>query len=62
MYRINKKISFKNQKQTAELIGIAPETLSKILNGKVKTTKVLAYCITKCYDKDAEILDYFVYE
>lgn len=68
MYYINlknpldKRIKFENQKRTAELIGIAPETLSRILSGRVGASKVLAYCITKYYDKEAEIKDYFEYE
>lgn len=68
MYYINlsnpldKRINFKNQKEAAEDIGITPETLSRILNAKVGTTKTTAYCITKYYDKDAEILDYFIKE
>ena len=68
MYYINlsnsldKRIKFKNQKEVAKEIGIAPETLSRILNARVGTTKITAYCITKYYDKDAEILDYFVKE
>lgn len=68
MYYINlsnsldKRIKFDNQRQTAEEIGITPETLSRILNGRLGTTKTTAYCIVKYYDKDAEILDYFMYE
>ena len=68
MYYINlkngldKRIKFKNQKEAAEKIGIAQETLSRILNGRVGTSKPYAYCITKFYDKNAEIEDYFVRE
>lgn len=59
MYYINKKINFDNQTKAAEEIGIAKETLSRILNGKVGTTKITAYSIVKHYDKRAKIEDYF---
>lgn len=59
---IGKRIKFENQVNAAKEIGIAPETLSRILTGKVHTTKILAYCITKHFNKDAEIKDYFVQE
>lgn len=60
--KLDKRIKFDNQVKAAKEIGIAPETLSKILNARVGTTKTTAYCITKYYDKEAEILDYFVLE
>lgn len=68
MYYINlnnsldNRIQFNNQKKAAEDIGITPETLSRILNGRLGTIKTTAYCIVKHYDKNAEILDYFTYE
>lgn len=68
MYYINlklpleKRIKFYNQKKASEEIGIAPETLCRILSGKRGTTKITAYCITKYYNKNAEIKDYFDYE
>lgn len=61
-YIVKNQIHFKNQKKAAEEIGITPETLSRILNGKIGTTKITAYCITKYYNKDAEINDYFIRE
>lgn len=61
-YIVKNQIHFKNQKKAAEEIGITPETLSRILNGKVGTTKITAYCITKYYNRNAEINDYFVFE
>ena len=68
MYYINlanpldKRIKFDNQRKTAERIGITEYTLSRILSGKQGTQKTTAYCIVKEYDKNAEILDYFVKE
>ena len=68
MYYINlnnaleKRITFANQKESAREIGIAEETLSRILRGKQGCSKLVAFCITKIYDKNAEISDYFVFE
>ena len=59
MYYIKNRMKFKSQVKAAEEIGIAKETLSRILNGKVGTSKMTAYCIVKCFDKEAEIEDYF---
>lgn len=54
---------FKNrnitQKEAAEEIGIAEETFSRILNRKRKCSRVTAYAITKFFDENAEIEDYF---
>lgn len=68
MYYINlklpmeKRIRFKNQKRASEDIGINEATLCRILGGKQQASKVTAYCITKYFNKNAEIKDYFVYE
>lgn len=59
---LNNRIKFKNQRESAKIIGIAHETLNRILSGKQGCSKVIAYCITKCYDKEAEIENYFVKE
>ena len=59
---LDHRIKFENQKIAAADIGIAEETLSRILRGKVGTTKTTAYCIVKYFNKNAEILDYFEYE
>lgn len=59
---IRKRIKFKNQTKTADIIGIANETLCRILSGKQGCSKMVAYCITKHYDSNAEISDYFEYE
>jgi len=59
---LNKRIIFTNQRKSAEEIGIAQETLSRILSGKQGCSKLMAYCITKHYDNEAEIKDYFEYE
>ena len=66
MYMVNlenpiyMRIKFENQEQTAKEIGIDKATLSRILNGKQGTRKPIAYCITKAYNPNAEISDYFI--
>ena len=57
---LNKRIWFENQKKASEEIGIHFQTLSKILNGKQGTQKTTAFCITKLFNKDGEIEDYFI--
>lgn len=47
------------QCKAAKQIGLENATMSNILNQKVACRKVVAYCITKYLDKDAEIEDYF---
>ena len=59
---LDKRIKFDNQREASKTIGIAHETLCRILSGKQGCQKTTAYCITKLYDKEAEILDYFEYE
>ena len=54
------RIKFDSLEKTAEQIGITRSTLSRILKGKQATKKTTAYCITKAYNPNAEILDYFV--
>ena len=65
MYVLKKEVQLSfnghGQKEVAEKIGIAPETLSRILNKKQNCSKLIAYCITKLNDENAEILDYFEY-
>lgn len=48
-----------NQTIASEVIGLAQPTLSNILNRKVACRKVVAFCITKYIDENAEIEDYF---
>ena len=44
----------------ANKVGISRDRLNRILNARVITKKLTAYCIVKACDKDAEIDDYFV--
>lgn len=48
-----------NQTIASEKIGITQPTLSNILLRKVACRKVVAFCITKYIDENAEIEDYF---
>lgn len=59
---LDKRIRFKSQKEASKEIGITPEALCRILSGKKGTTKITAYCITKHFNINAEISDYFVFE
>lgn len=47
------------QRKVAEKIGITEQTLSKILNKKMSCSKMIAYCIVKINNSEAEIEDYF---
>lgn len=44
----------------AEKIGITPQFLSQILNGKRTCSKTVAYCVVKCLDNEKEVEDYFL--
>jgi len=46
-------------KISAEKIGIHPDTLRRIVNGKQECSKLTAYCITKYINSNAEIEDFF---
>lgn len=55
-----KLLDFKiNKTKVSEEIGISRPYLTDILNGKKSCTKVVAFCITKYLNKDAEIIEYF---
>ena len=49
-----------NKTQMAKVIGLNPDTLRRVINGKQECSKRVAYCITKFLDDEAEIEDYFV--
>ena len=60
MYVLKEGVNIKlNQTQAGEVIGLTQPTLSNILNRKVACRKVVAYCITKYINQNAEIEDYF---
>ena len=49
-----------NKTQMAKVIGLNPDTLRRVINGKQECSKLVAYCITKFLNNEAEIEDYFV--
>lgn len=60
MYILKQDVEIKiNQTIAGKVIGLSQPTLSNILNRKVACRKVVAYCITKYVDENAEIQDYF---
>lgn len=58
IYNADKKL-VGNQTIAAEVIGLTRPTLSYILSRKVACRKVVAFCIAKYIDINANIEDYF---
>ena len=50
-----------NKTQMAKIIGLSADTLRRVINGKQNCSKLVAYCITKFLNNEAEITDYFDY-
>jgi plasmid maintenance system antidote protein VapI len=48
-----------NKTAMAEIIGLAPDTVRRVINGKQDCSKLVAYCITKFLNSNAEIEEYF---
>lgn len=60
MYMLKNGINVRmNKTQVSQRIGISREYLSYIFNRKKPCSKVVAFCITKYINPNAEILDYF---
>lgn len=53
------QFAYGQNKKIARQIGLAPESLCNILNGRHSTKYTTAYCIVKMYDAEAEVLDFF---
>ena len=49
-----------NKEQMANVIGLNPDTLRRVINGKQECSKIVAYCITKFLNYEAEIEDSFI--
>ena len=60
MYLLTENIKIKNVGKASNEIGINISTLSRILHKKQNCSKIMAYCITKYIDPEAEISDYFL--
>lgn len=48
-----------NKKQMAEIIGLHPATVRKVIKGTITCSKAVAYCITKFIDSNKEVEDLF---
>ena len=60
MYYFRKDvINVYNQSALAREVGITIETINRIFKRKQKCSKMVAYCIAKTINKNAEIEDYF---
>ena len=60
MYMLKEDVNIKMNKSLASrIIGLTQPTLSLIMNRRVACRKVVAFCITKYIDENAEIDDYF---
>ena len=60
MYILKNEMKIENETKASKIIGIDISTLSRILHKKQKCSKILAYCITKYIDQNAEINNYFI--
>lgn len=60
--KINKKDVLNGRTITymAKEIGITNQYLTNIFNHKISCSKLVAYCITKFLNSNAEINDYFI--
>ena len=55
----NEKIGIRKQHEASKTLGVTSQYLSRICGKKCTIRKLLAYCITKYIDSEAEICDYF---
>ena len=49
-----------NKTKMTKVIGLNPDTLRRVINGKQECSKLVAYCITKFLNYETEIEDYFI--
>ena len=61
LFKNEKEITI-NQTIASEVIGCDRSFLNQVLKGQKHCSKMVAYCITKYLDENAEIEDYFVRE
>lgn len=54
-----KNLSLRKQVDASKIIGVSNQWLSMICRKKTKVRKLMAYCITKYIDSEAEIEDFF---
>ena len=62
MYTFKNKETTKTFNKTlmTKIVGLNPDTLRRIINGKQECSKLVAYCITKFLNNEAEIDEYFI--
>ena len=62
MYIFKNKEAVKmfNKTQMAKIVGLNADTLRRVINGKQECSKLVAYCVTKFLNYEAEIEDYFI--
>ena len=53
-------LTLRKQKEASKIIGVTPQWLCRICAKKVLVRKLLAYCISKYIDSEAEIDDFFI--
>ena len=49
-----------NKEQMANVIGLSPDTVRRVINSKQYCSKLVAYCITKFLNSESEIEEYFI--
>ena len=49
-----------NKEQMANVIGLSPDTVRRVINDKQYCSKLDAYCITKLLNNESEIEEYFI--
>lgn len=55
----HKNLCIREQQKAGKAIGVTPQYLSAICGRKRTIRKLLAYCIAKYIDNNAELEDYF---
>lgn len=58
-FKDKEKAKMFNKTQMAKVVGLNADTLRRVINGKQECSKLVAYCITKFLNSEAEIEDYF---
>lgn len=59
-FKDKEKAKMFNKTQMAKVIGLNADTLRRVINGKQECSKLVAYCITKFLNSEAEIEEYFI--
>ena len=57
--RVRKVLDGRTKVSIAEKVGLTRQTIINVLNRKQLCRKKTAYCITKAFNSEAEITDFF---